>query len=83
MEPYRPLFVLVETEEPAPHELRGLAVLLVMLGVLRLLPSLVVREGVTTESAIAWVMLVVGILVLVWRRLACTVRATRRRVRWR
>ena len=88
MEPYRPLFVLTETEEPPPHELRGLAVLVVVLGVLRLAPALVRGEAISTESAIAFAMLVLGAAVLVrgsraWRRCLCAVRATQRRVRWR
>ena len=75
MEPYRPLFVIVDDpERRQPQELRGLAVLLVVLGALRVVPALVCDELVTTEALSALVMVALGIGILVrglpgWYRL--------------
>jgi len=65
MHPYRPLYVVTDTREPPSQELRGLAVLLLVLGVLRMLPALVRSEGANTETAIAVLMLCAGSVLLV------------------
>ena len=64
MEPYRPLYVLNEREDPPSHELRGLAVLVVVLGALRVIPALVGGEAANPESVIAAVMVVAGVVSL-------------------
>jgi hypothetical protein len=81
MEPYRPLYVVNEREDPTAHELRGLAVLLVVLGALRIIPALVRGETLSTESALATAMLAVGVAIVLraprrWHLLRRRVRRT-------
>ncbi len=62
MNPYRSLHVTRTGPPPArdSSELRGLAVVLVILGVLRLLPVLEAHEDLGVEAAVAVGMLAVG-----------------------
>lgn len=64
MEPYRPLYALNEPPVASePSELRGLAFLLIVLGLLRVTPAIVAFEPMTRELAVAVIMLVAGILI--------------------
>ena len=65
MHPYRPLFVSNESRETPSSELRALAVLLVVLGILRIVPALMREEPAGLEIALATTMLVLGIAILV------------------
>lgn len=64
MEPYRPLYVLNECEDHSSNELRGLAVLVVVLGALRLIPALVGGEAANAEAVVAALMVVAGVVFL-------------------
>ncbi len=80
MEPYRRLYVVNERgHDPPTHELRGLAVLLVVLGVLRILPALASGEAANSESVIATAMLAIGTTIVL--RVPRRWRLLRRRVR--
>ena len=65
MNPYRPLHVCRDEPEERPDaELRGMAILLVVLGILRFLPIVAGKQGNATEVAIAFVMLFAGVFEL-------------------
>jgi hypothetical protein len=65
MHPYRPLFVSNESRETPSSELRGIAVLLVVLGILRIVPALMREEPAGLEIALATAMLMLGMAILV------------------
>jgi hypothetical protein len=66
MHPYRPLYVTSRTKAPAkpPLELRGLAIVLVLLAAIRLLPVLATHEAFGAEATVAMAMLSLGFLEL-------------------
>jgi hypothetical protein len=61
MKPYRTLFVR-DAEPPRRdlRELRGLAFLMIVLGLLRLLPSIASAEPIGIEASVAAIMIVIG-----------------------
>jgi hypothetical protein len=61
MNPYRGLFVVDDLQQDDAHELRGFAILLIVLGLLRIVPASVTGELITSEAALAILMLMVGI----------------------
>jgi hypothetical protein len=79
MHPYRPLYVASRTQAPAKPslELRGLAIVLVLLAAVRLLPVLAAHEAFGAEATIALAMLSLGVLEL--SSVARRVRRWRRR----
>lgn len=66
MHPYRPLYVASRPEAPRnpPLELRGLAIVMVLLAVLRLLPLVATHETFGTEATVALAMLALGAIEL-------------------
>jgi len=64
MHPYRPLHAATTDLTPshADRELRGLAVVLIILGMLRLLPALASHEAFGAETVVALAMLALGVL---------------------
>jgi len=72
--PYRPLFVRSTDEaSQGAFELRGLALVLILLGVVRLLPALATHEAFGVEPSLAVSMLALGALELseLRRRIRC------------
>ena len=66
MLPYRPLFVCID--EPLRRdrrELHGLALMLIVLGALRLLPSIVTHEPIGIETTAAAAMFACGIAIAI------------------
>jgi len=72
-QPYRPLYV-IDRERPHPtgcsnQEVRGLALLLIVLGGLRIVPAIAAGESLRSESSVAVIMLALGTAIVA--RLHC------------
>lgn len=70
MHPYRPLWIADPDERAPRDELRGLAVVLVGLGLLRLVPAITLWEPVGLETGLAALMAIAGAHLLARRGVA-------------
>jgi hypothetical protein len=78
MQPYRPLYVADdEARDSAAPEDRALAVLLIVLGAVRVVPAIATGETFGAEATVAAIMVVLGVVMSI--RLPASVRRRLRR----